>query len=48
MTWGFEEALKDNKIMTSFPLHISPPKQIVWLIANKDKATTNLIYAGFG
>jgi hypothetical protein len=53
---GFEEASKDNQTMTSFPLHRSPPKQIVWLIANKDnqvgslpenKATINLIYAGF-
>jgi hypothetical protein len=29
MTCGFEEALKDNQTMTSFPLHRSPPKQIV-------------------
>jgi hypothetical protein len=57
VTWGFEEDSKDNQTMTSFPLHRSPPKKIVRLIANKDnqvgsllenKATTNLIYAGFG
>jgi hypothetical protein len=41
VTWGFEEA-KDNQTMTSFPLHRSPPKQIVRLIANKDNQVESL------
>jgi hypothetical protein len=39
---GVLKRLKDNQTMTSFPLHRSPPKQIVRLIANKDNQVESL------